>query len=65
MTDQRYHLVLSTAGRPAMHGWWAHEATARDMLPVWVGNWGDLPDARVVLVDEGDGRVIHSWPEEP
>jgi hypothetical protein len=65
VTDQRYHLTLSTAGRPAMHGWWAREETARDMLPVWVGNWGDLPDARVTLVDEADGRVIHSWPEKP
>lgn len=51
MDDQRYHLTLSTAGRPVMQGWWGSEATARGMLPVWVGSWGELPHARVTLVD--------------
>ena len=58
----RYHLLLTSAGRPVMHGWWELEATARGMLPVWVGSWGDLPDARITLVDEETGEELDRWP---
>ena len=27
--SDRFHLTLAAAGRPAMHGWWARESTAR------------------------------------
>jgi hypothetical protein len=47
-----------------MNGWWPLEATARDQLPVWVGSWGELPDARVTLVDEETGAVLTEWPGE-
>jgi hypothetical protein len=60
----RFHLTLTSAGRPVMHGWWPVEATARDQLPVWVGSWGTLPDARITLVDEETGVVLTEWPEE-
>lgn len=63
MNPDRFHLTLATAGRPAVQGWWARESTARDMLPVWVGRWGDLPDARVTLVDEETGTTLTEWPE--
>jgi hypothetical protein len=64
VNDERYHLTLAAAGRPMMHGWWGSEATARSMLPVWVGNWGGLPDARVTLVDEETGETLTTWPDE-
>lgn len=47
-----------------MHGWWGREETAREQLPVWVGNWGGLPDARVTLVDEDTGETLTTWPEQ-
>ncbi|MHC3450730.1 hypothetical protein [Streptomyces prasinus] len=62
MLDDRFHLTLTTAGRPVAHGWWASESTARRKLASWVGEWGDLPDARVTLVDEETGTVLTSWP---
>lgn len=64
MNPERFHVTLSSAGRPMMHGWWASEATARDMIPVWVGSWGELPDARITLVDEETGETVTEWPDE-
>ncbi|WP_055693353.1 hypothetical protein [Streptomyces prasinopilosus] len=62
MSDDRYHLTLAVAGRPVAHGWWAVEATARDKLTEWVGEWGQ-PGAKVTLVDEDTSRVLTEWPE--
>ncbi|MEV0695490.1 hypothetical protein, partial [Streptomyces sp. NPDC050388] len=59
-SDRRYHLILITAGRPTMHGWWGSEAVARDKFVVWVGVYGALPDARVTLVDEETGAVLRA-----
>ena len=64
MTPDRFHLTLTTSGRTAMQGWWPLESTARDQMPVWVGSWGSLPDARITLVDEETGEVIHRWLDE-
>ena len=64
MNPDRYHLTLSSDGEPAMHGWWPLESTARGQLPVWVGSWGSLPAARIVLVDEETGTVLTTWPDE-
>ncbi|MBL3664565.1 hypothetical protein JL475_00695 [Streptomyces sp. M2CJ-2] len=64
MSDQRYHLTLTSAGRPAAQGWWASEATARGKFTEWVGAWGQ-PGARITLVDEETGRVLTTWPETP
>jgi acyl-coenzyme A synthetase/AMP-(fatty) acid ligase len=61
---ERFHLTLTSAGRPVMHGWWASEATARGMLPAWVGSWGEMPGARITLVDEETGSVLTVWPDE-
>ncbi|MEV0220926.1 hypothetical protein [Streptomyces sp. NPDC050704] len=65
MNPNRFHLTLASAGRPVMQGWWALEATARDLLPVWVGSWGTLPDCRVTLVDEETGETLTTWPGKP
>ena len=45
-----------------MQGWWGSEATARGMIPVWVGSWGELPDGRL-LVDEESGETLTEWPD--
>ena len=62
--QERFHLTLFVDGEPAMHGWWPLESTARDQLPVWVGSWGSLPDARITLVDEETGETLTTWPED-
>jgi len=57
----RYHLTLTAAGRPAMHGWWPSEVTARGKFATWVGSWG-VPGAQIVLVDEETGETLAEWP---
>jgi hypothetical protein len=64
MDDQRYHLTLSTGGRPVMHGWWGKRATAERKFSSWIGEHGSVDGARVVLVDEQEQRVLASWLDE-
>lgn len=63
---QRFHLTVSTTGRPVMHGWWSREATARDKFRDWIGAYGRMPDARVSLAERiGAGeRLVESWPQD-
>lgn len=62
MTDpNRFHLTLTAAGRPAMHGWWGSEVTARGKLATWIGSWG-APGVTITLVDEETGTVLEEWP---
>jgi hypothetical protein len=63
VNPQRFHLTLTSAGRPVAHGWWASEVTARGKFRDWVGEHGALPDARVTLVDEAAGAMLTIWPE--
>lgn len=67
MTDKagRYHLMLTSDGRPVQHGWWGSDVVAGGKFTRWVGEYGDLPDARITLVDTEARTVIHRWPEEP
>lgn len=58
----RFHLTLTSAGRPVMHGWWLLEATARGKFVSWIGGYGGLPDARVALVDQETGTLLDVWP---
>jgi hypothetical protein len=64
MDDQRYHLTLSTGGRPVMHGWWGKRATAERKFSSWIGERGSMPGVRIVLVDGLEQRVLASWPDE-
>ena len=64
MNDQRYHLTLTSAGRPVMHGYWGVRATADDKFRRWIGEHGSVDGARVTLVDEETGVVLTTWPEE-
>ncbi|MDT0387846.1 hypothetical protein [Streptomyces dubilierae] len=61
--EERFHLTLTRADRPAMQGWWRDEGTARDRFRDWVGSWG-LPGARITLVDEETGAELERWPKE-
>jgi hypothetical protein len=63
MDSERYHLTLAAGGRPMMHGWWASEAVARSQVATWIGSWGELPGARVALVDEETGTALTTWPD--
>lgn len=58
----RYHLTLTAGGRPVQQGWWGSEATARRKWSGWIGEYSNLPDARIVLVDEDTGETLASWP---
>jgi hypothetical protein len=62
-TPARYHLTLTSDGRPAMHGWWGSETVAQDKATAWIGAWG-RPGATVTLVDEQAGTVLTTWPDE-
>ncbi|WP_217235484.1 hypothetical protein [Streptomyces sp. AC555_RSS877] len=63
MTDDRFHVTLTSVGRPTMHGWWSAESTARGKVTEWIG-LSKGPGARVTLVDEDTGTVLTSWPDE-
>ncbi|MFI8191321.1 hypothetical protein ACIF8T_21300 [Streptomyces sp. NPDC085946] len=63
MHPDRYHLTLSSDGRPVAQGWWASEATARGKFTEWVGDWGK-PGVQVTLIDEDTGETLTEWPEE-
>jgi hypothetical protein len=63
-TPERYHLTLTTGGRRALNGWWPDEETARRKAIRWIGEYGNLPDPRVTLVDEETGVVLTEWPDE-
>lgn len=63
VTDLRYHLTLSSAGDPVMHGYWPDRATADRKFTTWIGEHGTAAGARVALVDEVEQRVLASWPD--
>jgi hypothetical protein len=63
-SPNRYHLLLTSGGRPVQHGWWESEATAQDKFRRWIGEHGALPDARVTLTDEDTGETLTTWPDE-
>nr|BAK19868.1 hypothetical protein [Streptomyces rochei] len=58
----RYHLLLATGVRPVQQGWWGSEAVARDKFRRWIGEYGGMPGARLVLTDEETGEVLADWP---
>lgn len=65
MNPERFHLVLSTHGRPVMHGWWASEETARRKLTRWIGEHSAMPGPSITLTDEETGTVLTTWPDQP
>jgi hypothetical protein len=65
VNDQRYHLLLTSAGRPVQHGWWAREDTAREKFRSWIGTWSEVHDARITLTDEETATMLTSWSATP
>ncbi|MFF3354086.1 hypothetical protein ACFYWN_15780 [Streptomyces sp. NPDC002917] len=64
MDNQRYHLTLSTGGKPVMHGWWPGLAMAERKYLRWIGERGGRAGARITLTDEAaGGRVLKAWPD--
>ncbi|MER6978720.1 hypothetical protein [Streptomyces carpinensis] len=65
MDPGRYrHTLTTTAGRRVVRGWWDDRTLADGKFVSWVGEYGALPDAHVTLVDEQDGTVLATWPDE-
>ncbi|MFJ5036026.1 hypothetical protein ACIQB5_50580 [Streptomyces sp. NPDC088560] len=60
----RYHLLLSSGGRPVQNGWWHDEATARGKFEAWKRVASGMPEPRVTLTDEESGDVLTTWPGE-
>ncbi|NED75431.1 hypothetical protein G3I51_24515 [Streptomyces sp. SID9944] len=58
----RFHLLLTSIGRPMVHGWWGSEATARRKFVGWVGEYGGMPEVRITLTDETTGETLAVWP---
>ncbi|MGW3148899.1 hypothetical protein ACWDG1_30340 [Streptomyces sp. NPDC001177] len=59
----RYQLTLTTGGRTVLQGWWDGRLTAERMFASWIGSYGSLPGAAVVLREhatEGE-RVLDAW----
>ncbi|MGW1801693.1 hypothetical protein ACWCQN_38695 [Streptomyces sp. NPDC001984] len=63
MNPSRFHLTLAADGRPVMHGWWSDEAVARGKFVSWVGQYGTMPDARLLLADEAEAHPLAVWPD--
>lgn len=61
VNPERYHLTLSTADRPVLHGWWGDETVARGKFTTLVGEQG-RDGVRITLVDEEASEVLDSWP---
>ncbi|MEU1918324.1 hypothetical protein [Streptomyces massasporeus] len=64
--DERIHLTLSSGRKPVLHGWWGKQPTAEHRYPSWIGSWGSIDGARIVLTERAnDGeRVLASWPQD-
>ncbi|MQY36157.1 hypothetical protein SRB17_41540 [Streptomyces sp. RB17] len=60
----RYHVLVTSGGRPIQHGWWVSEETARAKYKRWIGSVGNMPEPRVTLTDEETGTVLTAWPTE-
>jgi hypothetical protein len=50
---------------PVTHGWWGRRPTAEHQYRSWIGSWGSIDGARIVLTERaGDGeQVLASRPE--
>ncbi|MFD5952023.1 hypothetical protein ACFWAZ_38950 [Streptomyces collinus] len=66
MDAERFHLILTAGGKPVMHGWWGKKSTAEHQYLSWIGSWGSIEGARIVLTERtADGeRVLASWSED-
>jgi hypothetical protein len=61
----RYHLLLTSDGRPIQHGWWESEATARHKFRRWVGEYGTMPGARITPHRRGHRHRVDDLARDP
>ena len=62
---ERFRLSLTAGGSSMMDGWWPDQTNAEQKLRDWIGEYGSLPGARLVLVDTVEGERVASWPDSP
>ena len=62
---ERFHVTVSSVGRPIMHGWWAAPATARNKFRDWIGEYSKMPEVYITLTERAgtDELLLTSWPD--
>ncbi|MFH8737184.1 hypothetical protein [Streptomyces sp. NPDC017964] len=67
MTDlDRYRVTLTTRGAVVMQGAWSNRETGQRKFRSWIGSYGGISEARVVLTEravDGVEKVLMEWPE--
>ncbi|MER5952377.1 hypothetical protein [Streptomyces sp. NPDC001893] len=62
----RYRVTLTTGGAVVMQGAWSIRGTGERKFRSWIGSYGGISEARVVLTemsDDGAETVLEEWPE--
>ncbi|MGW6484181.1 hypothetical protein ACWGDS_41200 [Streptomyces sp. NPDC055059] len=63
---ERYRVTLTTGGAVVMQGAWSIRETGERKFRSWIGSYGGISEARVVLTemgDDGSETVLKEWPE--
>ncbi|WP_405476461.1 hypothetical protein [Streptomyces sp. NBC_00009] len=63
---ERYRVTLTTGGAVVMQGAWSIRETGERKFRSWIGSYGGIAEARVVLTEMGDDgaeTVLEEWPE--
>ncbi|MFE2737250.1 hypothetical protein [Streptomyces sp. NPDC059349] len=63
---ERYRVTLTTGGAVVMQGEWSIRETGERKFRSWIGSYGGIAEARVVLTEMGDDgaeTVLEEWPE--
>ncbi|MCX4647963.1 MULTISPECIES: hypothetical protein [unclassified Streptomyces] len=67
MTDlDLYRVTLTTGGAVVMQGAWSNRETGQRKFRSWIGSYGGISEARVVLTEravDGVEKVLMEWPE--
>ncbi|WP_133305499.1 hypothetical protein [Streptomyces sp. AcE210] len=62
----RYRVTLTTGGAVVMQGAWSNRETGQRKFRSWIGSYGGISEARVVLTEravDGVEKVLMEWPE--
>ncbi|MFE2991152.1 hypothetical protein [Streptomyces sp. NPDC059262] len=62
---ERYRVTLTTGGAVVMQGAWSVRETGERKFRSWIGSYGGISEARVVLIEMGDDgaeTVLEEWP---
>lgn len=65
-TPERYRVTLTTGGAVVMQGEWPIRETGERKFRSWIGSYGGISEARVVLTEravDGVEKVLKEWPE--